>query len=93
LSVRRLPREEWERRLRQYKCSPQDGLGPLNTAEWWRVEWLSYPFAVPVEPDGYIDELALQRLIAGLVQSAPWGTTFDTDPVLPFDDDDEPEPS
>jgi hypothetical protein len=59
----------------------------LNTAEWWRVEWLSYPFTVPVEPDGSIDDLALQRLIAGLVETAPWGTCFDIPPKLPFDGD------
>jgi hypothetical protein len=80
-ALRRLPRDVWERRLKAYRCAPLDGLGKLNTGEWWKPDWRgAWPFVVPVEDDGYIDQIALDRLIAGLIELAPWDTRFDHDP-------------
>lgn len=87
--LRRLPREDWERKLRAYRCTPLKGLTLLNSGEWWRAEWDVYPFVVPVEEDGYLDQIALERLIAGLVQTAPWGVVFTRpEPRLPLGDGD-----
>jgi hypothetical protein len=76
IAVRRLPRDEWEARLRRYKCKPLLGKGPLNTAEWWQMPW-GTPFTVPVEAEGYCDEWAIQRLILDLVKVAPPDWSFD----------------
>jgi len=48
IAVRFLYREDWEARLRYYGCTPLQGKGPLNTAEWWQMPWGS-PFTVPIE--------------------------------------------
>jgi hypothetical protein len=70
IAPRFLPRLEWEARLRDYKCKPVQGLGRLNTAEWWRASW-NFLFTVPVEADGSCHEREFQRLIAVLMKSAP----------------------
>lgn len=79
IAVRRLPREEWEKRLRSYGCYPQEGLTPLNTAEWWRWPFPAPPFTVPVDDEGYIEQWAYQALMADMAKLAPIGWEF-TDP-------------
>jgi hypothetical protein len=80
IAPRFLPRDVWEPRLRQYKCVPLQGLGRLNTAEWWRATWTrNYLFTVPVEDDGSCHQGAFQRLVAQLMKHAPPGTRFDDD--------------
>ena len=74
-ALRRLPREEWEAVLRSYGCTPLDGKGELNTAEFWCMPWQSYPFTVPVE-DGYISQIDLDYLVALMGASAPDGWEF-----------------
>jgi hypothetical protein len=76
IGVRILQRDEWERRLRHYKCEPLAGKGKLNTAEWWKAPW-GRPFIVPIESDGCCDEWAIQRLILDLLKMAPPDTEFD----------------
>lgn len=68
---RRLPRHEWERKLRFYGCYPADGLTPLNTAEWWRWPWLGPPFTVPADNEGYLDVRSYHKLIADMALLAP----------------------
>ena len=79
IAVRRLRREEWEKRLRSYGCYPQEGLTPLNTAEWWRWPFPAPPFTVPVDDEGYIEQWAYQALMADMAKLAPVGWEF-TDP-------------
>lgn len=55
-----LQRHQWERKLRSWGCEPLQGLGPLNTAEWWKGP--RGVFTVPVEGDGLCDFWAIQRL-------------------------------
>lgn len=80
MSVRMLPRTEWEKRLRGYGCYPQEGLTKLNTAEWWRWPWGGAPFTVPCEADGSMDMGAYHRLLADMATLAPrdwdFGDTF-----------------
>ena len=78
--VRLLPREEWERKLRHYGCEPLEGLGPLNTAEWWRWPWGGVPFTVPVEADGRMDEWALRRIESDMAKLAPPDWEFPDEP-------------
>jgi hypothetical protein len=75
ISLRFLPRENWEPRLRYYRCKPIDGVTPLNTAEWWVTEW-GFTFTVPVEANDCCHQDALQRLVADIVRSAPLDTRF-----------------
>jgi len=75
IAPRFLPREEWEVQLLHYKCRPLQGKGKLNTAEWWRTKW-DYLFIVPVENDGTCHQQDFQRVIAGIMKSAPPGTLF-----------------
>ena len=80
IAPRFLPRSEWERQLRYYRCVPVHGLGRLNTAEWWRATWdRNYLFTVPVEADGSCHESAFQRLVAELMKNAPSNLRFDDD--------------
>lgn len=58
--LRHLPREQWEAKLRRMGCRPLEGLGPLNTAEWWIGP--RGVFTVPVEKDGTCEFWAIQRL-------------------------------
>jgi hypothetical protein len=76
IALRFLPRSEWEKRLRRYRCVPVPGLGRLNTAEWWRATW-NFLFTVPIEDDGSCHEQAFQRLVAELMRSAPANIRFD----------------
>jgi hypothetical protein len=76
IALRFLPREEWEAKLRSYRCAPVTGLGQLNTAVWWRAKW-NFLFTVPVEEDGSCHQAEFQRVIADLMNSAPPGTRFD----------------
>jgi hypothetical protein len=75
IALRFLPRENWEPRLRYYRCKPLEGKTKLNTAEWWISEW-GFVFTIPVEVNGCCHQDALQRLIADIVGSAPIDTTF-----------------
>lgn len=75
ISLRFLPRAHWEPRLRYYRSKPLDGLGPLNTAEWWTTEW-GFLFTVPVEEAGCCHEEAFRRLVSDIIRTAPNGTTF-----------------
>lgn len=79
ISLRFLPREEWEAELRFYGCKPLVGQGPLNTAEFWQMPWQSYPFNVPVEEDGRMLQVDLQELVLRIIGSAPPDTTFPYD--------------
>lgn len=51
------------------------GLGKLNTAEWWVSEW-DHLFTIPIESNGCCHEEALQRIISDIVKTAPAGTIF-----------------
>ena len=73
--MRFLPRENWEPRLRYYRCRPLEGPTKLNTAEWWKSEW-DFVFTVPVEENGCCHQDALQRVIADIVRTAPMDTAF-----------------
>lgn len=73
--VRRLAREEWETDLRSYACKPCEGMGKLNTAEYWRFPWGGYPFTVPNE-DGYMLMSDLDAIHIMLAQLAPEGWVF-----------------
>jgi hypothetical protein len=55
----RLPRHQWEEKLRRGGCAPLEGKGRLNTAEWWKGP--RGVFTVPVEEDGTCDFWAIQR--------------------------------
>jgi len=77
IAVRLLSREEWQRKLRNQGCYPQEGLTPLNTAEWWRWPFPGSPFTVPVNEDGSMDIWAYQRLMSEMARSAPNGWPLD----------------
>lgn len=80
IALRFLPREEWEAELRFYGCKPLEGQVALNTAEFWRTPWQSYPFTVPVEDDGRMLEADLMELVLTITAGAPPGTTFPYEP-------------
>jgi len=80
ISLRFLPREEWEAELRFYGCRPLAGKGALNTAEFWQTPWHTYPFTVPVEDDGRMLDDDLRELVLRITASAPPDTTFPYDP-------------
>jgi hypothetical protein len=79
IALRFVHRDEWEAELRHYGCFPLEGQGNLNTAEWWRMPWQTYPFTVPVESDGRIVQTDLDRLVLMIVAAAPDGTEFPLD--------------
>jgi len=56
-----LPRSQWERKLRELGAEPAEGLGKLNTAEWWRIPGRA-PFTVPVEDGDVCEFWAIQTL-------------------------------
>lgn len=62
--------------LRSYACYQQDGLTPLNTAEWWRWPWGGAPFTIPAEHDGSMDQGSFHRLLADMATLAPKGWEF-----------------
>lgn len=66
----RIARDEWETLLRSYGCEPLEGKGRLNTAEYWRMPFQSYPFTVPNE-GGYVTQADLDYLINLIATSAP----------------------
>ena len=75
---RTLTRLQWERKLRALGCSPLEGLGSLNTAEWWK-DRDGYPFTVPTEDDaGTCDFWAIQRLCRDLGHES-WAEWRDDD--------------
>ena len=76
IAVRLLQREDWEKRLRSYGCFPQEGMGTLNTAEWWRWPWGGAPFTVPCEDDGSMDEQSFQGLMQDMGLLAPLDWEF-----------------
>ena len=76
ISIQRLPRDQWERRLRSYGCYPADGLTVLNTAEWWRWPFPAPPFTVPVDADDYCDTFAFMRLLSDMARLAPPNWVF-----------------
>lgn len=76
MPLRHIPRNTWEGTLRSYGCRPAEGLTALNTAEWWRWPWGGFPFTVPIDDDGYVDEWALTKLIAEMATIAPDGWEF-----------------
>lgn len=76
IAVRSLSRDEWEERLKRYRCEPLAGKGALNSAEWWKAPW-GHPFTVPVDYDGTCDEWAIERLILDIVKIAPDDFSFD----------------
>lgn len=76
ISVQILCREEWEKRLRGYGCYPQDGLTPLNTAEWWRWPFKASPFTVSIDQDGHMDIWAYQKIMHDMATLAPVGWEF-----------------
>ena len=71
ISVQRLHRVDWERKLRSYGCYPAEGLTGLNTAEWWRWPFPGPPFTVPVDNDGCCDIRAYLKLMADMSLLAP----------------------
>lgn len=71
MALRRYDRDRWEAELRSYGCAPLEGQTTLNTAEWWRWPWGGYPFTVPVDPEGFVDVWAFQRLLADMARLAP----------------------
>lgn len=82
-AVRRISIEEARKKLRSYGCTPLEGKGRLNTAEWWRWPWGGAPFILAVEDDEWVDLWAYQQLIADLAKLAP------SDWVFPDPDDSE----
>lgn len=58
--LRFLSRAEWEAKLRRMGCRPLEGLGPLNSAEWWKGP--RGVFVVPVEDDGTCDFWRIARI-------------------------------
>jgi hypothetical protein len=76
ISVRRIPRSEFETKLRSYGCTPLEGKGQLNTAHWWCWPWGGPPFTVPFDPDDMIDDQAARRLMLDMVRAAPLGWVF-----------------
>ena len=76
MPLHRWSRERWEAELRRYGCEPLDGLTHLNTAEWWKWPWDSTPFSVPVDPDGYADYWAFERILSDMARLAPPGWEF-----------------
>ena len=62
IANRLLSREEWEAKLRRWRCHPLEGKGSLNTAEWW-IGPKGGPFTVPIEgEDDRCEFWALQRI-------------------------------
>ena len=55
-----LLRYQWERKLRSWGCEPLQGLGRLNTAEWWKGP--RGVFTVPVEDNGSCEFWAIKQL-------------------------------
>jgi hypothetical protein len=76
IAVRRLHRQDWERKLKGYGCYPAAGLTRLNTAEWWRWPWGGPPFTVPIDDDGCCDTRAFHKLVADMALLAPEGWEF-----------------
>ena len=70
IGLRFLPREEWEAELRSYGCRPAQGLGQLNTAEFWRFPWGGYPFTVPHE-EGRMLRTDFDSIIIMIASAAP----------------------
>jgi hypothetical protein len=66
-----LTRAEWEAKLRRWGCEPLSGVGPLNTAEWWKRPEGGIPFTVPAEEDGSCDFWAIQRLASDFGRPPP----------------------
>lgn len=58
---RTLRRDQWETKLRSLGYKPQEGLGKLNTAEFW-TDGTSYPITIPSDANGEIDFWAFQRI-------------------------------
>lgn len=83
ISVRLLPRAEWEEELRYYGCRPLEGKGPLNVAEFWQMPWQGWPFIVNLEEGDKMHRAELDRLQILIVGSAPKGTKFPYDPSCP----------
>ena len=69
--LRFVPRSQWEKKLLDLGARPLPGIGPLNTAEWWRVPGRT-PFTVPVEADGACEFWALQKIIQQQGGSTPF---------------------
>lgn len=71
ISVRMHPRESWEAALRACGCRPCEGLGRLNTAEWWVSNW-GFLFTVPIEgPDDRVGERELGEILDMINKSKP----------------------
>jgi hypothetical protein len=81
IAVRRMHRDDWERKLRSYGCYPAQGLTALNTAEWWRWPFPAPPFTVPIDDEGFCDIRAYHKLIADMALLAPadWKFSNPTD--------------
>ena len=63
IAARVLQRAAWEAILRDLGCKPLEGLGPLNTAEWWVTEW-GFLFTVPSSgPNGECGEIEIGMLV------------------------------
>ena len=73
IASRYVQRDEWEAELRYYGCKPLEGKGKLNTAEWWRMPWQSYPFTVPCEADGRMPQSDLDVLLIAIAECLPEG--------------------
>ncbi len=71
MALNRLPKAKWEAELKFYGCAPLEGKTQLNTADWWRWPWGGSPFTVPVEPDGFCELWAFQRILANMATLAP----------------------
>lgn len=56
-----LRRDQWEKKLRALGLKPHDGLGKINTAEFWS-DGTGYPISIPVDEHGDVDFWAFQRL-------------------------------
>ena len=66
-----LPSETPVARLRSFECRTLEGLGPLNTAEFWITDWV-FLFTVPVEgPDDRCGEADLSRVIEMINAARP----------------------
>lgn len=79
ISIRTLSRGSAEAVLLSYGCQKLQGLGPLNTAEWWQWPWGGTPFTLPFEDGAFVDQWALQRLLADMARLAPDNWVFPDD--------------
>lgn len=69
--LKSLRRDQWEAKLRAIGMRPHEGLGKLNTAEWWS-DGQGYPISVPVDVNGDVDFWAFQKIYRDIDPGGIW---------------------